>query len=742
MVTAYRRGAHLPKDFRTIARPLFGDDPEHKLAQEELYTAWLDAEAVRQAGTTTRRREMIPSKLPDPPRRPDRPDRCFGRDTDIAELVTELLDAGSTALVLLGTGGIGKTTVASKVVHDAKIRSRYGDRFWLVDLKNAKTAGEMIAEIARALGFDPAQTRFAYTLERLRVRVPALLLLDNLETPWNEDRRGARDTLRQLASVNGLTLFATFRGNVQPDTPIWTCKRLARLGDDAARSAFLSHASSLAQDPLLNTFLSELHGLPLLIRLVALRAANRTNLRELWEQWQKLGIRLAYDADSAEERHTSLLHSVAFSWQSSRLRAPARRLFRLLGQLPAGISKEDRYALMKDDAGDAAEQLFALGLAEWREQERLDLLPPIRDVAWREYQPEDQDSALWWQHYLDLVTRQGALLRRADAKRAAARLTPELANIDAAITAAVASAQPELVGPAADGFRLVLYYTGLGNPTHLRQAAEACRASGKVGAAAQCFAALGDVEHNRNAPDVARSDFGSAIALARDGADQMAMAHSLRSLADVDCLQGRGDDARAGYQAALALYKSIGDERGKAHSLLGLADVDRLQGNGDDARAGHQAALALYESIGDERGKAHSLLGLADVDFSQGKGDDAHMGYKVALALYESLGDNRGKAQSLLGLAKLDRERGKRQDARAGYRAALALYEPLGDNLGRAHCLSGLGDLAEAEDRHIEACQFYGESEILYRSVHQKELASWIRRKRFTLGCCDWPLAQ
>jgi hypothetical protein len=123
MVTAYRRGAHLPKDFRTIARPLFGDDPEHKLAQEELYTAWLDAEAVRQAGTTTRRREMIPSKLPDPPRRPDRPDRCFGRDTDIAELVTELLDAGSTALVLLGTGGIGKTTVASKVVHDAKIQT-------------------------------------------------------------------------------------------------------------------------------------------------------------------------------------------------------------------------------------------------------------------------------------------------------------------------------------------------------------------------------------------------------------------------------------------------------------------------------------------------------------------------------------------------------------------------------------------------------------------------------------------
>jgi hypothetical protein len=85
----------------------------------------------------------------------------------------------------------------------------------------------------------------------------------------------------------------------------------------------------------LNTFLNELHGLPLLISLVGL----------------------------------------------------GKRLFRLLKQLPAGISKEDRYALLNDDASDAAERLFALGLAEWSEHESLDLLPPIRDVARHQYPP-------------------------------------------------------------------------------------------------------------------------------------------------------------------------------------------------------------------------------------------------------------------------------------------------------------------------------------------------------------------
>jgi tetratricopeptide (TPR) repeat protein len=733
MVTAYRRGAHLPKDFRTIARPLFGDDPTHKQAQDELYAAWLGAEAVRQAATTTRRREMIPQKLADPPRRPDIPDRCFGRDTVIAELVAELLDGRSMATIVVGTGGIGKTTVAAKVVHDPKIKAQFGDYSWLVDLTNSKTAEEMTAEIARALGFDPAETRFAYTLERLRARAPALLLLDNLEGPWNEDRRGARDVLRQLASVNGLALLATFRGNVPPDTPVWTSKLLKRLGDEAARSLFLSYAAGLANDPLLNTFLSALHGLPLLIRLVALRAANRANLRELWEQWQKLGIRVAYDADSAEERHASLVHSVAFSWQSKRLPPASRRLFRLLGQLPAGVSKEDRYALLNDDAGDAAEQLFALGLAEWSEQERLDLLPPVRDVARLEYPPEDE--VVWWKHYLDLVTQQGASLRHAEAKRAAARVTPELANIGAAMSAAVASGQPELVGPAAQGFRLALYCTGLGNPAPLRQAAEACRRAGRVRAAAQCFAALGELEYSRNTPELARNDFESAIALARDAADQTVVARCLRGLADVDLLQGRYDNARAGHKAALALHESLDDDLGKAHNLNGLADVDCLQGKGDDARAGHMAALALYESIGDDRGRAHSLLRLADDDCLQGKGDDAHLGYRTALALYDSLSDGRGKARSLRSLAKLDGERGRRDEARAGYKAALALYEPLGDDLGKAHCLSGLANLAYAEGRHLEACRYYGESEALYRSVHQLDLASWIARKRLSLGC-------
>jgi hypothetical protein len=273
--------------------------------------------------------------------------------------------------------------------------------------------------------------------------------LDNLETPWNDDdRRSVRELLKQLAGVDGLSLLATFRGHAPPDAPLWISRKVERLDNKAARQLFLSFAGPrIESDPLLDSFLSELRDYTFQIKLVAARAAHRPNLRALWEQWQKSGAAYFVDSDPSDERHTSQGHVVAFSWQSSRLRPAARRLFRLLGQLPSGIAKEDRQALFGEDAEPAAEDLYALTLAEWsQEGERLDLLPPVRDVARYQYVPDDGDRLLWVGYYLALAKEQGILLRRTSAKTAAARVTLEIANIEAAVAAASAPRDPQKGG--------------------------------------------------------------------------------------------------------------------------------------------------------------------------------------------------------------------------------------------------------------------------------------------------------
>ena len=96
------------------------------------------------------------------------------------------------------------------------------------------------------------------------------------------------------------------------------------------------------------------------------------DLRELWEEWQRRRVALITHPDlPPEQRRTSLARSLDLSWRSPRLRDEGRRLFRLLGQLPAGIADADRAALLGDAAAEAARQLRAVGIAFARDRMRL-----------------------------------------------------------------------------------------------------------------------------------------------------------------------------------------------------------------------------------------------------------------------------------------------------------------------------------------------------------------------------------
>lgn len=244
-----------------LPRVLFGDDLALAAAQTELRAAWTEARAMRRRETREKRKGTRPERAPEPPQIVV-PDRCFGREEDIAKLVTVLCRERPKGLILLGSGGMGKTTLASKVASDPEITRAFGTHRWCANLASARTAIEMEGEIARALGFDPAASRFPYILQRLKSRCPGLLVLDSLDSPWNEDRRAVREILRQLSSVDGLVLLATLRGTVAPDVPVWVGHVVERLSQESARQLFISHLHHLADDRLLDRFLEEVAGWP------------------------------------------------------------------------------------------------------------------------------------------------------------------------------------------------------------------------------------------------------------------------------------------------------------------------------------------------------------------------------------------------------------------------------------------------------------------------------------------------
>ncbi|MFZ4411181.1 MAG: hypothetical protein ACOYOH_27825 [Paracraurococcus sp.] len=185
-------------DLAWIDGKLFGADAEAQPARGRLRDLW------RQAGGGE------PVAPPAADSTIPRPDRLIGRDDSLAELLAALTAPGPVAVVVLGEGGMGKTTLARQAANAEALVARFGARRFEATLDAARTAADLQARIAVAAGADPAQG-FDAALAALGAAL-ALLLLDNLETCWEVEAEAVEAVLRRLAAMPGLALLATLRG--------------------------------------------------------------------------------------------------------------------------------------------------------------------------------------------------------------------------------------------------------------------------------------------------------------------------------------------------------------------------------------------------------------------------------------------------------------------------------------------------------------------------------------------------
>ncbi|KAG8913764.1 hypothetical protein FRC02_005325, partial [Tulasnella sp. 418] len=114
--------------------------------------------------------------------------RIFGRQMYINKALQLLLSATSTRVAILGSGGMGKTSVALKTVHDSRIIERFGiNRRW-VPCEQATSIPLFFELIAKSLGLPPSTSndRFSEIVAALE-KSDALqfVLFDNFETIWD-----------------------------------------------------------------------------------------------------------------------------------------------------------------------------------------------------------------------------------------------------------------------------------------------------------------------------------------------------------------------------------------------------------------------------------------------------------------------------------------------------------------------------------------------------------------------------
>ena len=503
---------------------------------------------------------------------PSPPPRCFGRGEPTRRIVEALLHEPPDPIVLHGPAGIGKTTLALEAACHPEVVERFADRRAFVALDKAPDADALLSALRAAVALPPSPDGWD-DLEPLLEEDLVLLVLDNLEMPWERAEQAVEGVIARLCAIPSVLLIAAMRGGQPPLSPAWKLAlEVAPLSPPDARTLLLAHAPKAADETdLLETALAGLDGVPLAIELFAAQVAGQGSLRAAWQQWSNQRRPRGQPA----EPKSPLAVSLDFALASPRLDEVARRLYAALGRLPQGWQADRVDQLLPQPVGDAAQRLVQASLVR-QEAGRLAMLGPVRDHALAQALPAEDEQHL---NACLLVLADALPLQQAVAADPAlcARARGELANMEAALGRLRPEAPAERHGLGWRWMQVGDTHFGRGN---LSAALRAYQAAG------QQFRSCVQQE-----PAQPRWQRSTAVAMLRSG--------------DVHRDQGDLVKARRAYESAAQMLGAVADlepgqrqwRRDLAVARSALADVLLAQADVAGAAMVHTSALDVLQAL-------------------------------------------------------------------------------------------------------------------------------------------------
>lgn len=661
---------------------------------------------------------FLRSLAPAPPSQfPPNP-KMIGRVGQLAALVNALLTQARPVIVP-GALGMGKTTLALAAGHAAAVVAKFGiARRFFINLEPVPNADGILRQVAHSLGLDAAGS-IPTLLAAIRsdCAVPALVILDNLETPWRADDKATEAVLAQLADIAGLALVLTVRGEAPHVAGgVHKLADVKQLALDEARDLFLRHAGPhYADDPALPGLLAALDGHPLSIELMAGQADGRPDLASLADDWQR-GKAVMLTRGAADDRLTSLRVSLDISRAALGFDSAADRLLRLIALLPGGLAVANSDIILPG-AGSTAGRVLETARLAHRRGERWHLLAPVREIVDEALPPMADDQCRLISHGLALAA-DGFKIGTATWPDVEAGVTAEAANFDAFIAlAAKATPVPALLGPAFLGLGQFHSFTGLGSLHALPAALKSLHEAGDVLGEANCIFGLGKIAQGRSDHIEAKARFEAALTLYHQKKNLLGEANCIKSLGDVALAQSMHAEAQARFKVALPLYRQIEVVLGEAHCIFGLAEIELRQS--DDVKAWYclDAALTLYRQVKDIQGEANCIKSFGEIALEHSDFAQAQACNEAARSLYHQVGDVGGEANCILGLGNAMAMQSDHAGALAQFEAALPLFLKVRDVPGLANCFVSIGGIAEVTDNKNMAILKWREALALYAQI-------------------------
>ncbi|WP_298907761.1 tetratricopeptide repeat protein [uncultured Nostoc sp.] len=226
-----------------------------------------------------------------------------------------------------------------------------------------------------------------------------------------------------------------------------------------------------------------------------------------------------------------------------------------------------------------------------------------------------------------------------------------------------------------------------------------------------CWQWIGVIHVNLGTWDEAGRCFQNALAIAQKQESKRSIASCNGFLGYIEQCCGHWDAAETLYQQSLEVMTELGDPFGVATSWGVLGDIERNRGRWDVAETLYRQALEVRTELGDRSGMANNWRQLGYIEQLRSKWDEAKILYQQSLEVMTELGDRSGIANSWGLLGDIERNHGRWDAAKILYQQSLELRTELGDRSGMAYSYSCLGE-NECDRGNLEAAEQFSKQAL------------------------------
>ncbi len=709
-----RRGGEYWKAYRTregkLHRAYLGKSDALTLKRLNEIAFVLGSETEKASIPPTRNALIFESVNDQPSNLPAHLSPLIGREQEVNAICTILKQRERQLLTLVGTGGVGKTSLASHVANELRYEFPHG--VYVVSLASISDPTLVLPAIAQTFGLRASSDRsfMDILIEYLQSR-QLLLILDNFEqvlpaAPLLAELMVNCATLKLLVtSRESLSLRQEYIFPVLPlnlpnmeELPDFTS-----LSEFAAIALFVQRTQAVKSDfhlteanaKIVAEICTRLDGLPLAIELAATRMRLLSPLQLLARLEQRLQLLTGGSRDLPARQQT--LRST-IQWSHDLLNAEEQRLFRRLAIFVGGCSVEAMESVSQSinldmDEGsmnvlDACISLLDKQLIQQQEQSdgdsRLYMLETIREFALEclltsgETDVAREAHAKYFQAF---VEKSAPPVFDAKEMEWFSKLDQDQDNLRAALNWFIKKQDAEMALSLSGN--LVRFWVVRGYMDEARQWLE------------------------------------QALTM-RENASMPAMANALSGAGWLATELGEYTRAVAFCKESLMLFQELHDVRGMAlayHRLGGA--YSRI--NDIASRSALEESVSLYRKIGDKGSLAYSLMALGTVNLTHGEYSLARLQLQEGLKQCRQLGNKEGIAWSLLMLALLLLTKNKLSTVMELLEESLKLFSEIRNKQGRARTFILMGELMSKQGKYAEARRFLEESLALLKEVGSRQ---------------------